>query len=154
MGICWYMGINYLCIFTSSCLFANDTGYSSFISISLWYEWSNERFCFAIFYAPALGTLFYVLHIPITAYFICLVMGIYFLRQEFYFTRDDIGVLNKYLFLIIVFIAFFLLGPQHPYSISKIINIIIIGLISLVYWRAFIQSPYIERIKLRNTYAL
>lgn len=108
----------------------------------------TRGFALLSFTAPALGTLFYVLHIPITAYFICLVMGIYFLRREFYFTRDDIGVLNKYLFLIIVFIVFFLLGPQHPYSISKIINIIIIGLISLVYWRAFIQSPYIERIKL------
>ena len=40
----------------------------------------TRGFALLSFTAPALGTLFYVLHIPITAYFICLVMGIYFLR--------------------------------------------------------------------------
>lgn len=108
----------------------------------------TRGFALLSFTAPALGTLFYVLHIPVTAYFICLTAGIYSLRQEFYFTRDDIGFLDKYLCLIIIFIVFFVFGPQHSYSVSKIINIIIIGFISLIYWRAFLQSPYIDQTKL------
>lgn len=105
---------------------------------------------FALIYltAPVLGTLFYVFHIPITAYFLCVLFGAYYLYPYVRFRRKDLNIFAQILLLMLVFIISFLYGPQHSYSNSKLINIIILGCISFFYWDIYKSSQDIEINKL------
>lgn len=114
------------------------------------YSMNNETrglalMCFA---APVLGALFFVLHVHLTAYFICLFLGLIFLRN---YIKSNLGV-NKELIpfglLIIIFLISYLYGPQHSYSNSKLIYIISIGICSIIYWNVYLQSPKLQLLAL------
>ena len=97
--------------------------------------------CFA---APVLGALFFVLHIPLTAYFICLFLGLVFLRN---YIKSRLNINEEFInfgLLVIIFLISYLYGPQHSYSKSKLIYIISIGFCSIIYWKVYCQSPKLQ----------
>ena len=101
--------------------------------------------CFA---APVLGALFFVLHIPLTAYFICLFLGLVFLRN---YIKSSLNVNEEFVcfgLLVIIFLISYLYGPQHSYSKSKLIYIISIGSCSIIYWKVYCQSPKLQSLVL------
>ena len=90
---------------------------------------NNETRGFALmcFAAPVLGALFFVLHIPLTAYFICLFLGLVFLRN---YIKSSLNINEEFIYfglLVIIFLIAYLYGPQHSYSNFKLIYIISIG---------------------------
>ena len=90
------------------------------------YSMNNETRGFALmcFAAPVLGALFFVLHIPLTAYFICLFLGLVFLRN---YIKSSLNINEEFIYfglLVIIFLIAYLYGPQHSYSNFKLIYII------------------------------
>ncbi len=111
---------------------------------------NNETRGFALmcFAAPVLGALFFVLHIPLTAYFICLFLGLLFLKSYIKSVLNVNDELISFMVLVIIFLLAFLYGPQHSYSKSKLIYIISLGFCSIIYWRVYIQSPRLQPLAL------
>lgn len=110
------------------------------------YSMNNETRGFALmcFAAPVLGALFFVLHIPLTAYFICLFLGLVFLRN---YIKSRLNINEEFInfgLLVIIFLISYLYGPQHSYSKSKLIYIISIGFCSIIYWKVYCQSPKLQ----------
>lgn len=114
------------------------------------YSMNNETRGFALmcFAAPVLGALFFVLHIPLTAYFICLFLGLVFLRN---YIKSRLNINEEFIkfgLLVIIFLISYLYGPQHSYSKSKLIYIISIGFCSIIYWKVYCQSPKLQSLAL------
>lgn len=114
------------------------------------YSMNNETKGFALmcFAAPVLGALFFVLHIPLTAYFICLFLGLVFLRN---YIKSRLNINEEFIkfgLLVIIFLISYLYGPQHSYSKSKLIYIISIGFCSIIYWKVYCQSPKLQSLAL------
>lgn len=114
------------------------------------YSMNNATRGFALmcFAAPVLGALFFVLHIPLTAYFICLFLGLVFLRN---YIKSSLNVNEEFVcfgLLVIIFLISYLYGPQHSYSKSKLIYIISIGSCSIIYWKVYCQSPKLQSLVL------
>lgn len=114
------------------------------------YSMNNATRGFALmcFAAPVLGALFFVLHIPLTAYFICLFLGLVFLRN---YIKSRLNVNEEFVcfgLLVIIFLISYLYGPQHSYSKSKLIYIISIGSCSIIYWKVYCQSPKLQSLVL------
>ena len=110
------------------------------------YSMNNETRGFALmcFAAPVLGALFFVLHIPLTAYFICLFLGLVFLRN---YIKSRLNINEEFInfgLLVIIFLISYLYGPQHSYSNFKLIYIISIGFCSIIYWKVYCQSPKLQ----------
>ena len=110
------------------------------------YSMNNETRGFALmcFAAPVLGALFFVLHIPLTAYFICLFLGLVFLRN---YIKSSLNINEEFIYfglLVIIFLIAYLYGPQHSYSNFKLIYIISIGFCSIIYWKVYCQSPKLQ----------
>ena len=61
------------------------------------YSMNNETRGFALmcFAAPVLGALFFVLHIPLTAYFICLFLGLVFLRN---YIKSSLNINEEFIY--------------------------------------------------------
>ena len=114
------------------------------------YSMNNETSGFALmcFAAPVLGALFFVLHIPLTAYFICLFLGLVFLRN---YIKSSLNINEEFIYfglLVIIFLIAYLYGPQHSYSNFKLIYIISIGFCSIIYWKVYCQSPKLQSLAL------
>ena len=114
------------------------------------YSMNNETRGFALmcFAAPVLGALFFVLHIPLTAYFICLFLGLVFLRN---YIKSSLNINEEFIYfglLVIIFLIAYLYGPQHSYSNFKLIYIISIGFCSIIYWKVYCQSPKLQSLAL------
>ena len=74
------------------------------------YSMNNETRGFALmcFAAPVLGALFFVLHIPLTAYFICLFLGLVFLRN---YIKSSLNINEEFIYfglLVIIFLIAYL----------------------------------------------
>lgn len=109
---------------------------------------ATRGFALMCFAAPVLGALFFVLHIPLTAYFICLFLGLVFLRN---YIKSSLNVNEEFVcfgLLVIIFLISYLYGPQHSYSKSKLIYIISIGSCSIIYWKVYCQSPKLQSLVL------
>ena len=114
------------------------------------YSMNNETRGFALmcFSAPVLGALFFVLHIPLTAFFLCLFLGLVFLRT---YIKSSLNINEEFIYfglLVIIFLIAYLYGPQHSYSNTKLIYIISIGFCSIIYWNVYCQSPKIQSLAL------
>lgn len=110
---------------------------------------NNETRGFAImsFAPPVLGALFYIFRIPVTAYFVCLCLGLFFLRKKIKTYLSDFNVIFIFILLIIYFFIAYLYGPQHAYSNSKLIYIIVLGFCSIIYWKSYFESSTFQPLK-------
>lgn len=113
------------------------------------FSMNNDTRGFALmcFAPPVLGALFYVLHIPITAYFVCLCLGLVFIRNSIKTHLSDFNVVFTFGLLILIFLIAYIYGPQHSYSNSKLIYIVALGLCSIIYWKTYFNSNKLQSIK-------
>ena len=127
------------------------TAIASLLFLLSLFSMNNDSRGFALmcFSAPVFAALFVLLHIPFTAYILCIVFGLYFLRNSIQFRLNSDGkVLIGFAILVAIFLLSFIYGPQHAYSKSKLMDIIIIGAVSILYWKVFMESSNIEIEKL------
>lgn len=99
-----------------------------------------------LFTAPVLGSLFFVLHIPITAFYICAILGFSCLIKELKYIKISASLLKRLLLLYVIFFLAYVWGPQHAYSTLKLIYIIVLGLVSLTGWQIMMSSKIIKHI--------
>lgn len=101
-----------------------------------------------LFSSMTLGTVFQLYHIPIPAYVFTLSIALWSLRREIKTCKFNNRALANLLLVFLIFIIWFLMGPAHAYSQSKLIYILCLGTSSLIGWNIIMQTSKIEYLKL------
>lgn len=108
----------------------------------------TRGFALLCFVPHVLGTLFLVLNIKATAFFICCIFGLFFLRKYVKITYIDRPILVCWGLVLVFFIIAYTFGPRHGYSVSKLTYVVAYGSISIFFWKAFIASRKIDIVML------
>ncbi len=93
---------------------------------------------------PLAGTLVLVYSLPVPGYITAVLIGLALARKYLYGLGKQTRVLFWFFMILMVFLIWFLLGPQHAYSKDKILYIFVIGTVSLVGWYLYLSSDEID----------
>jgi membrane protein len=101
-----------------------------------------------LFIAPILVLLFSLFGLTITAYPITVLLGLLLLRHNFRIIISSPYIVLSYLALVVIWILWFIYGPQHTYAQTKLITIISIGTGAMFAWASLIRINSDEARKL------
>ncbi len=102
-----------------------------------------------MFFVPhILGVLFSITNISIPPIFVCVAVASFLLGFQFYTQKEVTDSLIRFALLMIVFFIWYLFGPRHDYSTTKIVYIFFFGLITIFSMRYFISRYDIQYLKI------
>lgn len=101
-----------------------------------------------LFSSKTLGAVFDIFHVPFPAFLLVLFLGFFFLKDEIRNCTFSNVAVQRLLLVFLIFAFWFLLGPMHAYSQSKLVYIVCVGISSFVAWNVAMKSSNIEYLKL------